>query len=359
MDMHHLNEWINNPELLCKESVQQLRSLLLRYPYFQTAWVLYLKNLYMLNDPSFKDELRRGALFVADLSLLFYYIEGERFVIKKHENISGDISGENVEGGSSDRTLDLIDRFLSGLSESPAQLSSSSLSSVTSPLSPSHHSSHTAVMPQPHSSVSSGVASKDNNGDSYNKSVPEIPIEVQTDYTSYLLSSASDNTDDSDESVPVMPMNGQDLIDSFIEKAEEGKVTNDYWDRKNTDKTAEGNELDDSDINGSQPDDALSGGVLSLSAEDADQEEDSCKDDICKLSSSSDNEDFDVSAEHKEDGEEEYLTETLAKIYVKQQRYDKALEIIKKLNLKYPKKNAYFADQMRFLEKLIINAKSK
>ena len=56
---------------------------------------------------------------------------------------------------------------------------------------------------------------------------------------------------------------------------------------------------------------------------------------------------------------EDYFTETLAKIYVKQQRYDKALEIIKKLNLKYPKKNTYFADQIRFLEKLIINANSK
>ena len=63
-----------------------------------------------------------------------------------------------------------------------------------------------------------------------------------------------------------------------------------------------------------------------------------------------------------ETGEEEddsCFTETLAKIYVKQQRYSKALEIIKKLSLKYPKKNAYFADQIRFLEKLIINANSK
>ena len=57
--------------------------------------------------------------------------------------------------------------------------------------------------------------------------------------------------------------------------------------------------------------------------------------------------------------DESYFTETLAKIYVKQQRYSKALEIIRKLNLNYPKKNAYFADQIRFLEKLIINAKSK
>jgi hypothetical protein len=52
------------------------------------------------------------------------------------------------------------------------------------------------------------------------------------------------------------------------------------------------------------------------------------------------------------------LTETLAKIYVKQRRYVKALEIIRRLNLKNPKKSAYFADQMRFLEKLIINNKN-
>ena len=54
-------------------------------------------------------------------------------------------------------------------------------------------------------------------------------------------------------------------------------------------------------------------------------------------------------------GEEGYFTETLAKIYIKQARYSKALEIIKRLNLNYPKKNAYFADQIRFLEKLILN----
>ena len=37
----------------------------------------------------------------------------------------------------------------------------------------------------------------------------------------------------------------------------------------------------------------------------------------------------------------------------------KALEIIKRLNLNFPKKNAYFADQIRFLEKLIVNSEQK
>jgi len=63
--------------------------------------------------------------------------------------------------------------------------------------------------------------------------------------------------------------------------------------------------------------------------------------------------------DESEEGEldDSYFTETLARIYVKQKRYDKALQIIKNLSLNYPEKSIYFADQIRFLEKLIINTK--
>ncbi len=54
---------------------------------------------------------------------------------------------------------------------------------------------------------------------------------------------------------------------------------------------------------------------------------------------------------------EDSFTDTLAKIYLKQKRYDRALEIFKGLSLKYPEKNVYFADQIRFLEKLITQLK--
>lgn len=60
-----------------------------------------------------------------------------------------------------------------------------------------------------------------------------------------------------------------------------------------------------------------------------------------------------------DDAGEGIFTETLARIYIKQGRYDKAIEIIRRLNLNYPKKNRYFADQIRFLQKLIINNKTK
>lgn len=50
------------------------------------------------------------------------------------------------------------------------------------------------------------------------------------------------------------------------------------------------------------------------------------------------------------------LSESLAKIFIKQGRYERAFDIISNLSLNYPKKSAYFADQLRFLRKLIINA---
>lgn len=49
------------------------------------------------------------------------------------------------------------------------------------------------------------------------------------------------------------------------------------------------------------------------------------------------------------------LNESLAKIYIQRGRYDKAYEIIHQLSLNFPKKSIYFADQLRFLKKLIRN----
>ena len=278
MEMQRLDEWINNPDLMGNDTLEELRSIILRYPYFQTAWLLYIKNLYLIKHPSFKDELRRGALYVADLSVLFYFVEGNSFSFPKSEY------KESEKQVSNDRTLDLINRFLSEIPNDKG------LSSELS-----------------------------------------IPVDSVMDYSSLLLLNSAENGRKEVDNT-ALPLKGQALIDDFIEKSESGMLSSG---NNMTDAVGNGNEKDefseedlvviDDDNNAGPVDDAMDG-----SAEAAD-----------------------------ETGDDNYLTETLAKIYVKQQRYDKALEIIKKLNLKYPKKNAYFADQMRFLERLIINAKSK
>ena len=247
MIQQRLYEWIKHPELLDRESLYELRALLARYPYFQTVRLLYLKNLFLLHDITFGEELRRAALYIADRRVLFSLVEGERYTWKalEKQQVPEEIPGV-------DRTLSLIDAFLSSLPEEP--------------------------------SASSFVS---------------LPIEAATDYTTYLMKESSVGEETKGKEEP--RMKGQDLIDSFLQNSEE------------------------------QP---LISSVVEEEEEILDKTEEETED-------------------------ESYFTETLAKIYVKQQRYSKALEIITRLNLKYPEKNAYFADQIRFLEKLIINTKQK
>ena len=52
---------------------------------------------------------------------------------------------------------------------------------------------------------------------------------------------------------------------------------------------------------------------------------------------------------------ETIFTESLAKIYIKQKQYDKAKRIFERLNLKFPEKSSYFADQIKNIDKLITN----
>ena len=280
MEAEELYRCLEDFSALNGDTLSGLREIITAYPYFQTARMLYLKNLFLMHDESFQAELRRGSLYVADLSVLFYYIEGDKFVIQKH-------TPEHSSAETADRTLDLIERFLS---ESPE----SSPGQVEMPLS----------------------------------------MEVNLDYTSVLLEDTPEDTVET----KTPPLRGQELIDSFIACDCSGKALPEERKVEQSGSTEQNSAVKKN---------------LTVEAKDVslemEQQESDRADEMKKESS--------VSVETEED--ESYFTETLAKIYIKQQRYDKALEIIKKLNLKYPKKNIYFADQIRFLEKLIINAKSK
>ncbi|BAO76328.1 hypothetical protein [Winogradskyella sp. PG-2] len=53
-----------------------------------------------------------------------------------------------------------------------------------------------------------------------------------------------------------------------------------------------------------------------------------------------------------DDVSDSIMTETLARIYLEQKNYDKAIQSYKILSLKYPEKSSFFADQIKLIQEL-------
>ena len=250
--MERIAELIKHPEDLDRDTLYELRSTLALYPYYQTARLLMLQNLYLLHDPSFDEELRRAAIYITDRRVLFNMIEAGHYRLRTSTVTK--VPAAAPQESTASRTATLIDNFLDSIP-------------------------------------------KEDESQSRGKRKP-TPADAAVDYVAYLLETEGDKAE---ETVP--EMKGQNLIDTFI-NADKGRIV----------------------LN--------EGPLLTPQTEKTDESA-------------------------AEPTDEEYFTETLARIYIKQGRYSKALEIIQRLSLQFPKKNAYFADQIRFLEKLIINSNKK
>jgi hypothetical protein len=78
MENDLLKSYINNPEELNEESLVGIKKLTEEYPFFQSGWMLYLKNLKNVNHSDFDTELQRIAIRVTNRKKLFFLLNSNQ-----------------------------------------------------------------------------------------------------------------------------------------------------------------------------------------------------------------------------------------------------------------------------------------
>ncbi len=114
MERDQFIRYLHNIDNLDQTSLDALEKLTFEKPWFQTGWILYLKNLKKINSPKYETILKKVAILVPDRKMLHRYLNNEiRFSTNNLTNIgqSGyELVDQGIDASGSDS---LIDRFLS------------------------------------------------------------------------------------------------------------------------------------------------------------------------------------------------------------------------------------------------------
>ncbi len=282
MDIAHL---IAHPEELNHETIYDLRRIVAVYPTFHAARILFLRNLFLLHDPSFDNELRRAAVILPDRSVLFDITQQNdaKDYGKAKENTAGSTADAGNTAGQPQKkyktTLQLLDDYLD----------------------------HTPPQAQKRT----------------------IKADPSVDYMAYLMESEETNgTEHAQETSgnnapPSGSMTRMDsLIDNFIDTHTERTTLSEN-------PMMPENIIEEEEETAGDSPDTAAGNAVQRMGNDSDENDTS-------------------------------FTETLARVYIRQQKYERAAEMLQRLKgTNAAQNNPYYADQVRFLNKAIINERHK
>jgi len=309
-------KYIESPALLKKADIDGLKKLVGKYPFYSTLHILLLKSLKDQDSPDFENQLYKSSVYISDRELLFTFLNtdftGTESELKIDTGIN--IDTNNTEKGiKQDKILKnknirrKINDTFEGMGENISETISSQLK--ISELKDKDKLEYTpeiyffeeertgennfiTIEAKPDLIISNDTEIKN----------PETLLMVDEDEPFELIESEEiqkdkkepksngfDITDYADEEII---KNSDDLISKFIQKNPRIEVK----------------EIND---------------------ETHDISQDSVKEDS------------------------DLLSETLIKVYIKQNLFEKAIQSYQKLSLKFPEKSTYFASQIKILEEKI------
>ena len=269
MTRDQMLRYLDDPSLLNERTLGELREILDEYPYFQTAHLLYIKNLQLENNFRYQGQLKTAAAYATDRTILYHLLNPKQPTGVLNSDDSLEIMPDSV---SQHLTLmELTDHQESNMVE-PIQ----------------------------------------------NTDLISTPAEVdQFDLLNFELSDSS----------YILEKNEVNQEPSNL--SESGEAITPIESKKRKGKKAEQKDvLIDRFIN------------------------DNPAFTVRQFENSETTAILDVQSDGLND-KDEFITETLARIYMNQGLYQKAINAFEKLSLKYPEKSAYFARQIEEITNLL------
>ncbi len=292
-----------------RQTIGEVSELINIFPYFQSAYMLLLKGLSNTSDVRFENQLRISAMHIADREVLYYFLKKEQVIRDKTEtpvrphvpSINGDADSQQVVIELAKNSEDLINEIEKDHEGEKTDVLSEDGHQVPQRLVSIHTESDSGdsvatvfVIDEDSGSEEERVFFMDP-GFSAPSEEKEDLLELETEETVFPpeeLTREGERESEKDE-IDLRKMQSE-LIDKFI--------------------------LDNPRI------------------EPAKEKAETAQVDISK-----------PFVEEKG----EFVTETLARIYVNQGYFSRAIEIYEKLCLKFPEKSSYFASQIEKVKGLL------
>ena len=266
MSRDQMLRYFDDPSALNERTLGELKEILDEYPYFQSAHLLYVRNLQNENNFRFSGQLKTCAAYATDRTVLYHLLNPglEKHISDSPVEIKVVVNHENLP------TLELSD-------EEP-EISNAPEESFLAVVNQAERR-HSDLLNFEHTETPYILEGIEND--------TEMPL-------SELVKEISHVTVKKEKGIE--PEQNSDLIDRFIK--------------------------DNPAFNAKPPE---SSGVIERINKQLDKESEG----------------------------EDFITETLARIYVKQGLYQKAIKAFERLSLKYPEKSVYFARQIEEVTNLL------
>jgi hypothetical protein len=308
MNRNDFLNMISDPGPVNRQMISEVYELIDIFPYFQSAHLLLLKSLYSNADVKFENQLKNSAIHIGDREVLYWLLNNrtepapqKSILPAENQEVIAEVLNPEVETDTQQTVIETAKN--SEFMISDIEKDSESAGIIQKHDSGDQHAGHeTLVAVEPEVTETSGaifLSEEDNNSEKVFFMDPGFSAHVESDLLELDL---EDDISELPEKEPVMePVENKisrklqsDLIDKFI-------IANPRIEP--------------------QRDKAFISNV-------------------------------DISKPFTEEGEG-LVTETLAKIYVGQGYYSKAIDIYEKLSLKFPEKSSYFASQIEKVKEYI------